>query len=43
MGVPISQFFFLLFSKPFRIEYVAEDTNPYTVSVSSLIGSRLGS
>ena len=44
-AVPISQFFFFLpfFSTPFRIGYVAEETNPDKVSVSSLIGSRLGS
>ena len=41
---PISQFFFLFFFfKLFRIGYVAEDTNPYEASVSSAIGSRLGS
>ena len=40
---PISQFFSFFFSKLFRIGYVAEDANPYEASVSSLIGSRLGS
>ena len=40
---PISQFFFFLFFKLFRIENVAEDTKPCAVSGSSLIGSRLGS
>lgn len=40
----VSFFFFFFFSfKLFRIGYVAEDTKPYEASVSSLIGSRLGS
>ena len=36
-------FFLFFFFKLFRIGYVAEDTNPYEASVSSAIGSRLGS
>ena len=36
-------FFLLFFFKLFRIGYVAEYTNPYEASVSSAIGSRLGS